>query len=66
MKPVVMGSKQENVLILLSELMQVAKELADALASHTYSGVAAGASTTKAPMQGNAISKDGSDSGSLI
>ncbi len=34
------GSKEENVLELLSELMQVVKELADTLATHTHSGVA--------------------------
>ncbi|MFA0054952.1 hypothetical protein [Vibrio echinoideorum] len=56
------GSKEENVLILLSELMQVVKELADALASHTHSGVMAGPATTKAPVQASAITSHGKDS----
>ncbi|WP_375750961.1 hypothetical protein [Vibrio sp. HN007] len=59
------GSKQENVLILLSELMQVVKELADTLASHTHSGVLAGPATTAAPVQANAITEHGGDSNSL-
>ncbi|MCY9853177.1 hypothetical protein [Vibrio mediterranei] len=59
------GSKQENVLILLSELMQVVKELADTLATHTHSGVVAGPATTKAPVQASAISGHGSDSSNL-
>ncbi|MEZ9177605.1 hypothetical protein AB4200_17365 [Vibrio kanaloae] len=59
------GSKEENVLILLSELMQVVKELADTLATHTHSGVIAGSATTKAPVQANVISGHGSDSNNL-
>ncbi|EGR4158508.1 hypothetical protein DDN99_14720 [Vibrio cholerae] len=60
-----LGSKQENVLILLSELMQVVKELADTLASHTHGGVMAGPATTAAPNQASDISAHGSDSAQL-
>ncbi|CAK2097210.1 Phage protein [Vibrio crassostreae] len=56
------GSKQENVLILLSELMQVVKELADTLATHTHKGVAAGPATTKAPVQASVIRGHGTES----
>ncbi|HGS4918912.1 TPA: hypothetical protein ACMDR5_003288 [Vibrio cholerae] len=59
------GSKQENVLILLSELMQVVKELADTLASHTHGGVMAGPAATAAPNQASDISDHGSDSAKL-
>lgn len=59
------GSKQENVLILLSELMQVVKELADTLATHTHGGVMAGPATTAAPNQASDISDHGSDSAQL-
>ncbi|EJL6329839.1 hypothetical protein NMR63_000355 [Vibrio cholerae] len=59
------GSKQENVLILLSELMQVVKELADTLASHTHGGVMAGPAATAAPNQASDISDHGSDSAQL-
>ncbi|MEZ9463198.1 hypothetical protein AB4178_15980 [Vibrio splendidus] len=59
------GSKEENALILLSELIQVVKELADTLASHTHSGVMAGPATTKAPVQVNAIAGHSSDSSKL-
>ncbi|WP_233090325.1 hypothetical protein [Vibrio sp. IB15] len=59
------GSKQENILMILSELMQVVKELADTLATHTHSGVVAGPATTKAPVQASAISGHGSDSSNL-
>ncbi len=59
------GSKQENVLILLSELMQVVKELADTLASHTHGGVMAGPAATAAPNQASDISYHGSDSAQL-
>nr|WP_254320840.1 hypothetical protein [Vibrio cholerae] len=60
-----LGSKQENVLILLSELMQVVKELADTLATHTHGGVMAGPATTAAPNQASDISAHGSDSAQL-
>ncbi|EGR5585473.1 hypothetical protein CES76_02375 [Vibrio cholerae] len=60
-----LGSKQENVLILLSELMQVVKELADTLASHTHGGVMAGPAATAAPNQASEISDHGSDSAQL-
>ncbi|ELA9459410.1 hypothetical protein QTU63_002688 [Vibrio alginolyticus] len=59
------GSKQENVLILLSELMQVVKELADTLATHTHSGVAPGRASTKTPVQANDITGHGEDSEKL-
>ncbi|HGS4749422.1 TPA: hypothetical protein ACMDRF_002247 [Vibrio cholerae] len=59
------GSKQENVLILLSELMQVVKELADTLATHTHGGVMAGPAATAAPNQASDISDHGSDSDQL-
>ncbi|PMJ92871.1 hypothetical protein [Vibrio sp. 10N.261.55.A7] len=59
------GSKEENVLILLSELMQVVKELADTLASHTHGGILAGTASTKAPNQASAITGHGGDSGEL-
>lgn len=59
------GSKQENVLILLSELMQVVKELADTLADHTHGGIAPGPSSTGKPTQATVITGHGSDSGAL-
>ncbi|EGR4229455.1 hypothetical protein DDM64_17490 [Vibrio cholerae] len=59
------GSKQENVLVLVSELMQVVKELADTLATHTHGGVMAGPATTAAPNQASDISDHGSDSAQL-
>ncbi|HCJ6872921.1 TPA: hypothetical protein NU929_002089 [Vibrio cholerae] len=60
-----LGSKQENVLILLSELMQVVKELADTLASHTHGGVMAGPAATAAPNQASDISDHGTDCAQL-
>nr|WP_254313858.1 hypothetical protein [Vibrio cholerae] len=59
------GSKQENVLILLSDLMQVVKELADTLATHTHGGVMAGPAATAAPNQASDISDHSSDSAQL-
>ncbi|MCX9475938.1 hypothetical protein [Vibrio cholerae] len=59
------GSKQENVLVLVSELMQVVKELADTLASHTHGGVMAGPAATAAPNQASDISDHGTDSAQL-
>ncbi|EOG7734443.1 hypothetical protein ACLIN6_000933 [Vibrio cholerae] len=59
------GSKQENVLILLSELMQVVKELADTLATHTHGGVMAGPAATAVPNQASDISDHGTDSAQL-
>ncbi len=59
------GSRKENVLILLSELMQVVKELADTLASHTHGGVMAGPAATAAPNQASDISDHSSDSAQL-
>ncbi|MFS1922424.1 hypothetical protein [Vibrio lentus] len=59
------GSKEENVLILLSELMQVVRELADILATHTHSGVASGSSTTQPPVQASVITGHGSNSSNL-
>ncbi|EKF9206563.1 hypothetical protein O1B14_001597 [Vibrio cholerae] len=60
-----LGSKQENVLILLSELMQVVKELADTLATHTHGGVMAGPANTASPNQASDISDHGSESAQL-
>ncbi|MBU5876970.1 hypothetical protein JVW17_19800, partial [Vibrio cholerae O1] len=59
------GSKQENVLVLVSELMQVVKELADTLATHTHGGVMAGPAATAAPNQASDISDHGTDSAQL-
>ncbi|MGF1719446.1 hypothetical protein L4D20_05280 [Vibrio kyushuensis] len=59
------GSKEENVLILLSELMQVVKELADTLASHSHGGVVAGPDSTKVPNQASAIAGHGTSSAQL-
>lgn len=59
------GSKQENVLVLVSELMQVVKELADTLATHTHGGVMAGPAATAAPNQASDISDHSSDSAQL-
>lgn len=59
------GSKQENVLILLSDLMQVVKELADTLASHTHNGVVPGQGTSQGPVQSSQITGHGSDSSAL-
>ncbi|SHO57904.1 hypothetical protein [Vibrio quintilis] len=59
------GSKQENILILLSELMQVVKELADTLSTHTHNGVLAGPATTSTPVQAQTITGHGEDSHSL-
>ncbi|WP_339387631.1 hypothetical protein [Vibrio caribbeanicus] len=59
------GSKQENVLILLSELMQVVKELADTLANHTHGGILPGGGTTQKPNQSQAIVGHGEDSSEL-
>ncbi|MGF1696541.1 hypothetical protein L4C54_12775 [Vibrio lamellibrachiae] len=56
------GSKEENVLILLSELMQVVKELADTLASHSHGGVVVGPDSTKVPNQASAITGHREDS----
>ncbi|MEZ9233234.1 hypothetical protein AB4259_19355 [Vibrio amylolyticus] len=58
------GSKQENVLIMLSELMQVVKELADTLASHTHSSPETGAKTSE-PNQASAITGHGNDSAQI-
>lgn len=58
------GSKQENVLILLSELMQVVKELADTTAGHTHTSPESGAPTST-PIQASAITGHGSDSNAL-
>lgn len=45
--------------------MQVVKELADTLASHTHGGVMAGPAATAAPNQASDISDHGSDSAQL-
>ncbi len=59
------GSKEENVLVLLSELMQVVKELVDTLATHTHSGVASGNAMTQAPTQASVITNHGTQSSEL-
>ena len=58
------GSKQENVLILLSELMQVVKELADTAAGHTHRSPETGASTSE-PHQASHFTGHGEDSDAL-
>ncbi|WP_456297319.1 hypothetical protein M1D72_14185 [Vibrio sp. AK197] len=60
-----LGSKEENVLVLLSELMQVVKELADTLATHTHSGVAPGNAMTQPPAQASAMTNHGTQSSEL-
>ncbi|RQW64044.1 hypothetical protein [Vibrio viridaestus] len=59
-----LGSYQENVLILLSELMRVVKELSDTLAAHTHTSPETGA-LTSAPNQSGTITGHGEDSWSL-
>lgn len=62
------GSKEENVLILLSELMQVVKELADTAASHSHPyswSDPAGAGSTSPPSQSGNFTGHGGDSGAL-
>ena len=59
------GSKEENVLVLLSELMQVVKKLADTLSTHTHSGIAPGNAITQPPAQASAITNHGTQSSEL-
>ena len=49
------GSNNENVLKLLSELMQLMINLCNILESHTHSGVQPGSDNTAAPVQRRAI-----------
>jgi hypothetical protein len=55
------GSQNENVLGILSELMQQVINLCNTLASHTHSGVQAGGGNTGAPVQSGTISGYGSN-----
>ncbi|MGF1876654.1 hypothetical protein L4D77_15155 [Photobacterium frigidiphilum] len=58
------GSKEENVLVLLSELMQVVKELANTLATHTHTSPETKAPTSK-PIQAVEIKGHGKESQKL-
>lgn len=58
------GSEQENVLRLLSELMQVATDLSNTCASHTHRSPETGAPTS-APHQAAAFTGHGKDSTKL-
>jgi hypothetical protein len=60
-----LGSQDENVLRLLSELMQLVINLCNILASHTHSGVQAGSGNTGSPVQSSNISGVGSDTGGV-
>lgn len=57
------GSQTENVLQLLSELMQKVMDLDATLAAHTHTGDSGG--STSAPNQAGAISTNGSDIGAI-
>jgi len=57
------GSQDENVLQLLSELMQLTIDLANLLASHTHTGDSGGA--TSQPIQSSSISGNGSSVGAV-
>lgn len=59
------GSQNENVLGLLSELMQLVIDLCNILASHTHSGVQLGGGNTGSPVQSGDISGVGSDTGGV-
>jgi hypothetical protein len=59
------GSPDENVLRLLSELMQLVIDLCNILSSHTHSGVQPGGGNTGAPVQSGDISGVGSDTGGV-
>ncbi len=58
-----LGSQNENVLGLLSELMQLVISLCDILDGHTHTGDDGG--STSAPHQAGSISTVGSDTGSV-
>ncbi len=55
------GSDEENVLNLLSELMTTVIQLANTCASHKHSGVRAGSSTTAEPDVANTFTNKGND-----
>ncbi|WP_295032098.1 hypothetical protein [Shewanella sp.] len=55
-----LGSENENVLKLLSELMATVKALATTCASHTHSGIKSGPGNTKPPVQASAFSSQAS------
>ncbi|WP_205068301.1 hypothetical protein [Photobacterium kishitanii] len=58
------GSEKENVLSLLSDLMQVITELSSTLASHTHNSPETGAPTTQ-PNQSDGITGHGKASTKL-
>ena len=58
------GSEKENVLSLLSDLMQVVTELSSTLASHTHSSPETGAATSP-PIQSDGITGHGDASTEL-
>ncbi len=58
------GSESENVLTLLSELMQVVDDLSGTLASHNHLSPETGVPTS-VPLQSGSISTHGSDSAAL-
>lgn len=59
------GSETENVLMILSELMAQVISLCNTLASHTHSGVQAGAANTAAPVQASNINTIGSNTSGI-
>lgn len=60
-----LGSQDENVLRILSELMQLHIDLCSALASHTHSGVQTGTGDTAVPVQASTISGNGNSTGGV-
>lgn len=59
------GSNNENVLIQLSELMQLVMDLCNILENHTHSGVQPGIGNTEKPVQFSDISGVGDDTGDV-
>lgn len=59
------GSNNENVLIQLSELMQLVINLCNILEAHTHSGVQPGGGNTAAPVQASNIHTVGTDTGGV-
>lgn len=59
------GSQTENVLGILSELMQQVINLCNTLSSHTHSGVQTGGGNTGAPVQSGTISGFGSNTSGI-
>lgn len=59
------GSQNENVLGILSELMAQVISLCNTLASHTHSGVQTGGGNTAAPVQSSTISGYGSNTSGI-